>query len=80
MTVISGAKTVDILEILKNIILNRNKLEDIEKWMNLEFLFSEIKKKFDIEITSFEQFLKIIMVTHFYFELGKTSYKFRKLL
>ena len=71
LTTISGAKTVDILEILKNIILNRNKLEDIEKWMNLKFLFSEIKKKFDIEITSFEQFLKILMVTHFYFELGK---------
>ncbi|ASG31323.1 TIGR02687 family protein [Fusobacterium animalis] len=71
LTVISGAKTVDILEILKNIILNRNKLQDIEKWMNLEFLFSEIKKKFDIEVTSFEQFLKILMVTHFYFELGK---------
>ena len=71
LTTISGAKTVDILEILKNIILNRNKLEDIEKWMNLEFLFSEIKKKFDVEVTSFEQFLKILMVTHFYFELGK---------
>ncbi|MFZ8014866.1 BREX-1 system phosphatase PglZ type A [Fusobacterium watanabei] len=71
LTTISGAKTVDILEILKNIILNRNKLQDIEKWMNLEFLFSEIKKKFDIEITSFEQFLKILMITHFYFELGK---------
>ena len=71
LTVISGAKTVDILEILKNIVLNRNKLQDIEKWMNLKFLFSEIKKKFDIEITSFEQFLKILMVTHFYFELGK---------
>ena len=74
LTVISGAKTVDILEILKNIILNRNKLQDIEKWMNLDFLFSEIKKKFDIEITSFEQFLKILMVTHFYFELGKKSH------
>ena len=71
LTTISGAKTVDILEILKNIILNRNKLQDIEKWMNLEFLFSEIKKKFDIEVTSFEQFLKILMVTDFYFELGK---------
>jgi len=71
LSTISGAKTVDILEILKNIILNRNKLQDIEKWMNLEFLFSEIKKKFDIEVTSFEQFLKILMVTHFYFELGK---------
>ena len=71
LTTISGAKTVDILEILRNIILNRNKLQDIEKWMNLEFLFSEIKKKFDIEVTSFEQFLKILMVTHFYFELGK---------
>ena len=71
LSTISGAKTVDILEILKNIILNRNKLQDIEKWMNLEFLFSEIKKKFDIEVTSFEQFLKILMITHFYFELGK---------
>ena len=71
LTTISGAKTVDILEILKNIILNRNKLEDIEKWMNLEFLFSEIKKKFDIEVISFEQFLKILMVTHFYCELQK---------
>ena len=71
LTTISGAKTVDILEILKNIILNRNKLQDIEKWMNLEFLFSEIKKKFDIEVSSFEQFLKILMITHFYFELGK---------
>ena len=71
LTTISGAKTVDILEILKNIILNRNKLQDIEKWMNLEFLFSEIKKKFDIEVTSFEQFLKILMITHFYCELQK---------
>ena len=71
LTVISGDKTINILEILKNIILNRNKLQDIKKWMNLEFLFSEIKKKFDIEVISFEQFLKILMVTHFYFELGK---------
>ncbi|EUB27117.1 BREX-1 system phosphatase PglZ type A [Fusobacterium sp. CM22] len=71
LSTISGTKTVDILEILKNIILNRNKLQDIEKWMNLEFLFSEIKKKFDIEVISFGQFLKILMVTHFYFELGK---------
>ncbi|ALF17968.1 BREX-1 system phosphatase PglZ type A [Fusobacterium animalis] len=71
LTTISGAKTVDILEILKNIILNRNKLQDIEKWMNLEFLFSEIKKKFDIEVTSFEQFLKTLMMTHFYCELEK---------
>ncbi|PGH22234.1 TIGR02687 family protein [Fusobacterium polymorphum] len=74
LTVISGAKTVDILEILKNIILNRNKLQDIEKWMSLEFLFSEIKKKFDVEVTSFEQFLKILMVTHFYCELQKKTH------
>lgn len=71
LTVISGAKTVDILEILKNIILNRNKLQDIEKLMSLDFLFSEIKKKFDTEINSFEQFLKILMVSHFYCELQK---------
>ena len=74
LTTISGAKTVDILEILKNIILNRNKLQDIEKWMNLEFLFYEIKKKFDIEVISFEQFLKILMVTHFYCELQKKAH------
>ena len=74
LTTISGAKTVDILEILKNIILNRNKLQDIEKWMNLGFLFSEIKKKFGIEVISFEQFLKILMVTHFYCELQKKAH------
>ena len=74
LTTISGAKTVDILEILKNIILNRNKLQDIEKWMSLEFLFTEIKKKFDVEVTSFEQFLKILMVTHFYCELQKKTH------
>ena len=74
LSTISGAKTVDILEILKNIILNRNKLQDIEKWMSLEFLFTEIKKKFDVEVTSFEQFLKILMVTHFYCELQKKTH------
>ena len=74
LTTISGAKTVDILEILRNIILNRNKLQDIEKWMNLGFLFSEIKKKFGIEVISFEQFLKILMVTHFYCELQKKAH------
>lgn len=74
LTVISGAKTINILEILKNIILNRNKLQDIKKWMSLEFLFTEIKKKFDIEVTSFEQFLKILMVTHFYCELQKKAH------
>lgn len=71
LTVISGAKIVDIGEIIKNIIINRDKLQDIEKWMDLDFLFSEIKKKFDIEVNSFEQFLKILMVTHFYCELQK---------
>ncbi|MDC7955113.1 BREX-1 system phosphatase PglZ type A [Fusobacterium simiae] len=71
LTVISSAKILDIGEILKNIILNRNKLQDIEKWMNLDFLFSEIKKKFDVEVNSFEQFLKILMITHFYCELQK---------
>ena len=74
LTVISGAKTVDILEIIKNIILNKSKLQDIEKWLNLDFLFFEIKKKFDVEVTSFEQFLKILMVTHFYFQLQKKAH------
>lgn len=71
LTVISGAKIIDIGEIIKSIILNENKLQDIEKWMDLNFLFSEIKKKFDIEINSFEQFLKTLMITHFYCELQK---------
>lgn len=71
LTVISGAKILDIGEVIKNIIINRNKLQDIEKWMGLDFLFSEIKKKFNIEINSFEQFLKTLMITHFYCELQK---------
>lgn len=74
LTVISGAKILDIGEILKNLILNRNKLQNIEKWMSLDFLFSEIKKKFDVEVNSFEQFLKTLMVTHFYCELQKRTH------
>ena len=74
LATISGSRTLDILEILKNIILNKSKLEDIEKWMSLSFLFAEIKKKFDVEVTSFEQFLKILMVTHFYFQLQKKAH------
>ena len=45
LTVISGAKTVDILEIIKNIILNKSKLQDIEKWLNFRFFIFWNKEK-----------------------------------
>ena len=56
LTVISGAKTVDILEIIKNIILNKSKLEDIEKWMSLDFLFAETKKNLMLKLLVLNNF------------------------
>lgn len=63
---ISGSKSIEILEILKNLIINKNKLEIVEKWMGLKYLYNQIKKKFDIDVNNFKQFLKILLVVHFY--------------
>ena len=43
LAVISGAKSFDILEILKALLLNPEKLSLIEKWLDDKFLYEEIK-------------------------------------
>lgn len=69
LAVIVGAKTADFQEILKNIIFDSGKLEQIKKWMGLSFLYEQILRKFHLSIESWEEFLKTLVVVHFYREI-----------
>lgn len=69
LAVITGSKSSDILEILKSLLLNREKLSLIEKWIDDKFLYDEIKEKFAIEIDNFDTLLRILLVVYFYREL-----------
>lgn len=69
LAVTVNSKVVDIQEIIKSIILDRSKLEAVEKWIGKEFLFQEIKSRFDLEVKDFQEFLKSLMVVNFYREI-----------
>lgn len=69
LAVISGAKSFDILEILKALLLNPEKLSLIEKWLDDKFLYEEIKEKFNLEVDNFDIFLRVLLVVYFYREL-----------
>ncbi len=63
---ITKSKSSDPNDIFKTIILDRDKLNEIEKWQITEFLYSEINKKFGLNIQDFDAFIKHILVSHFY--------------
>ena len=69
LAVAVNSKVVDIQEIIKSIILDRSKLDAVEKWIGKEFLFQEIKTRFDLEVEDFQEFLKSLMVVNFYREI-----------
>lgn len=69
LAVTVNSKVVDIQEIIKSIILDRSKLDTVEKWIGKEFLFQEIKSRFDLEVEDFQEFLKSLMVVNFYREI-----------
>lgn len=69
LAVTVNSKIVDIQEIIKSIILDRSKLDAVEKWIGKEFLFQEIKTRFDLEVEDFQEFLKSLMVVNFYREI-----------
>lgn len=69
LAVAVNSKVVDIQEIIKSIILDRSKLDAVEKWIGKEFLFQEIKSRFDLEVEDFQEFLKSLMVVNFYREI-----------
>lgn len=69
LAVTVNSKVVDIQEIIKSIILDRSKLDAVEKWIGKEFLFQEIKSRFDLEVKDFQEFLKSLMVVNFYREI-----------
>ena len=63
---ITKAKSSDPSDIFKTIILDKDKLVDIEKWNISDFLYRELSKKFGVEFKDFDSFIKHIMITHFY--------------
>lgn len=69
LAVAVNSKVVDIQEIIKSIILDGSKLDAVEKWIGKEFLFQEIKSRFDLEVEDFQEFLKSLMVVNFYREI-----------
>ena len=69
LAVTVNSKIVDIQEIIKSIILDGSKLDAVEKWIGKEFLFQEIKTRFDLEVEDFQEFLKSLMVVNFYREI-----------
>ncbi|MGL5125202.1 MAG: BREX-1 system phosphatase PglZ type A [Fusobacteriaceae bacterium] len=69
LAVLSGTKNLNFKEVLKSIILDSSKLEQIQKFMKLDYLFDKIKNVFNLEINSFDKFMKILVTVHFYREM-----------
>lgn len=69
LAVITNSKSSDIREIVKNVIINQDNLQIIDKWMGIKFLYDEIKDEFGVEIDDFTKFIKVIMTVFFYREL-----------
>lgn len=63
---IVNSESSDFIEILKNLILDVSKLNEIKKYMEIEFLYSLIEEKFGIIVENWEVFLKTLMITYFY--------------
>lgn len=63
---ITKAKSSDPSDIFKTIILDKDKLVDIENGTYQTFLYRELSKKFGVEFKDFDSFIKHIMITHFY--------------
>lgn len=74
ISVLSGSRNLNFHEVLKSIILDETKLEQIEKFMGLEYLFDEIKNSFNLDIDSFEKFMKILVTVHFYREMRERAH------
>lgn len=71
LAALTNTKSLNFQEIIKSIILDETRLEQIEKWMGLDYLFSQIKEQFNLEVDSFEKFMKTLVVVHFYKEMRR---------
>jgi len=67
---LSNSKTLNIENILTNIIIDRSKLDLIKKWIDLESLYKIINDKYNLTVDSLNKFLKTTLVVHFYRSLS----------
>ena len=70
-----GVKNIDICEIIKAILIDRKKIDFVNKWIGQDFLYEQIKLRFNIEVDNFDKFIKIILVTNLYAELQEDTHK-----
>jgi uncharacterized protein (TIGR02687 family) len=60
------ANDISIDEIAKNLILNQEKLEDLEKYVGIERVLELLNEKYNLSVNSLEQFIKTLIVIHLY--------------
>lgn len=60
------ANETSIDEIAKTLILNQEKLEDLEKYIGLERVLELLNEKYKLFVNSLEQFIKTLIVIHLY--------------
>ena len=70
LATLSNSKTLNVEDIISNIVMDETKLNQIEKWMDLEELYKVIALKYGVKVNSFDSFLKILLTVHFYKSIG----------
>lgn len=60
------ASDTSIEEISKTIILNQDKLDDLEKYVGIKRVLELINDRYELAVDSLEQFIKTIIVVHLY--------------
>ncbi len=60
------ATDTSIDEIVKTIILNQEKLDDLEKFVGIERVLELLNEKYNLKVNSLDQFIKTIIVIHLY--------------
>lgn len=66
---IVNAENLDFKEVIKNLILDKSKLNEVAKYMGLNYLYSLIEEEFGIVVDEWNLFLKILVITYFYQEI-----------
>ncbi len=60
------ANDTSIDEIAKSIILNQEKLDELEKYVGLERVLELINERYNLKVNSLDQFIKTLIVVHLY--------------
>lgn len=71
LSTLAGAKALNFSEVLKEIIIDNEKLVQVEKWMGLDYFYEKVAQNFQLEVKDMNQLLKIFLVVTFYREINE---------